>query len=92
MELAGCQLLYPLCKHSVMWFFHVIKQIFTFIRLLNEAQEFFRQGTARCHRGHRLSGLSLETRPARQGRGYPGGLLRATANLAAQWRVKKCAG
>jgi lipid-A-disaccharide synthase len=43
MEAAGCQLLYPLCKHSVMWFFHVIKQIFTFIRLLNDAQEFFRK-------------------------------------------------
>ncbi|HEX3152021.1 MAG TPA: lipid-A-disaccharide synthase [Gemmataceae bacterium] len=43
MEAAGCQLLYPLCKHSVMWFFHVIKQIFTFLRLLDEAQEFFRK-------------------------------------------------
>ena len=43
MEAAGCQLLYPLCKHSVMWFFHVIKQIFTFIRLLDDAQEFFRK-------------------------------------------------
>jgi lipid-A-disaccharide synthase len=39
---AGCQLLYPLCNHSVMWFLDVFKQIFTFIRLLNEAQAFFK--------------------------------------------------
>ena len=42
MEAAGCQLLYPLCKHSVMLIWHVVKQIFTFIRLLNDAQQFFR--------------------------------------------------
>jgi lipid-A-disaccharide synthase len=43
MAAAGCQLLYPLCKHSVMWFLHVVKQIFTFLRLLDQAQEFFRR-------------------------------------------------
>ncbi|HKB02019.1 MAG TPA: lipid-A-disaccharide synthase [Gemmataceae bacterium] len=43
MAAAGCQLLYPLCKHSVMWFLHVVKQIFTFLRLLNQAQKFFRR-------------------------------------------------
>lgn len=43
MEAAGCQLLYPLCKHSVMWILSVVRQIFTFIRLLNEAQQFFRE-------------------------------------------------
>jgi lipid-A-disaccharide synthase len=43
MGAAGCELLYPLCKHSVMWFFHVIKQIFTFLRLLDEAEAFFRR-------------------------------------------------
>jgi lipid-A-disaccharide synthase len=43
MAAAGCDLLYPLCKHSVMWFFHVIKQIFTFLRLLDEAEAFFRR-------------------------------------------------
>jgi lipid-A-disaccharide synthase len=43
MAAAGCQLIYPLCKHSVMWFFHVIKQIFTFLRLLADAEEFFRR-------------------------------------------------
>jgi lipid-A-disaccharide synthase len=42
MTAAGCQLLYPLCNHSVMWFLHVIKQIFTFMRLLDQAQAFFR--------------------------------------------------
>ncbi|MSR53562.1 MAG: lipid-A-disaccharide synthase [Gemmataceae bacterium] len=43
MEAAGCQLLYPLCKHSVMWILSVVRQIFTFIRLLNDAQRFFRE-------------------------------------------------
>jgi lipid-A-disaccharide synthase len=43
MAAAGCELLYPLCKHSVMWFLHVVKQIFTFLRLLDQAQEFFRR-------------------------------------------------
>jgi lipid-A-disaccharide synthase len=43
MAAAGCQLLYPLCKHSVMWFLHVVKQIFTFIRLLDQARTFFRE-------------------------------------------------
>ena len=43
MAAAGCQLLYPLCKHSVMWILHVVKQIFTFIRLLKKAQQFFRE-------------------------------------------------
>jgi lipid-A-disaccharide synthase len=43
MAAAGCQLLYPLTKHSVMWFLHVVKQVFTFLRLLDEAQEFFRR-------------------------------------------------
>lgn len=43
MESAGCQLLYPLCKHSVMWILSVVQQIFTFIRLLNDAEKFFRE-------------------------------------------------
>src|SRR5262245_28343088 len=42
MAAAGCQLLYPLCKHSVMWVLQVVKQIFTFLDLLKKAQEFFR--------------------------------------------------
>ncbi|MBO0697432.1 MAG: lipid-A-disaccharide synthase [Zavarzinella sp.] len=43
MAAAGCDLLYPLCRHSVMWFLQVVKQIFTFLRLLDQAQEFFRR-------------------------------------------------
>jgi len=43
MAAAGCRLLYPLSKLSVMFFLHVIKNIFTFIRLLNQAQRFFRE-------------------------------------------------
>jgi len=43
MAAAGCEVLYPLCKHSVMWFFHVVKQVFTFLRLLDHAEEFFRR-------------------------------------------------
>ena len=42
MAAAGCQLLYPLTKHSVMWFLQVVKQIFTFLDLLKKAQAFFR--------------------------------------------------
>ena len=43
MAAAGCQVIYPLSKHSVMGITHVLKQIFTFIRLLNEAEAFFRK-------------------------------------------------
>jgi lipid-A-disaccharide synthase len=43
MAAAGCQLLYPLCKHSVMGIANVVKQIFTFVRLLDEAENFFRR-------------------------------------------------
>ncbi len=43
MTAAGCELLYPLCRHSVMWFLHVFKQIRSFMRLLDQAQEFFRK-------------------------------------------------
>jgi lipid-A-disaccharide synthase len=43
MAAAGVELVYPLCKHSVMWFLAVVKQIFTFLRLLDQAQEFFRK-------------------------------------------------
>src|SRR4051812_18775013 len=41
MAAAGCRLIYPLSKHSVMGLTNVLKQIFTFIRLLNQAEEFF---------------------------------------------------
>ena len=41
MAAAGCHLLYPLCNHSVMWFLHVVKQVFTFLRLLDQASEYF---------------------------------------------------
>lgn len=43
MAAAGCELIYPLSKHSVMGIANVLKQIFTFIRLLGEAEEFFRK-------------------------------------------------
>jgi lipid-A-disaccharide synthase len=42
MAAAGCDLVYPLARHSVMGFLHVVKQIFTFMRLLNQAEEFLR--------------------------------------------------
>jgi lipid-A-disaccharide synthase len=42
MAAAGCQLLYPLSKHSVMGFLLVVKQIFTFMRLLDQAEAFLR--------------------------------------------------
>src|SRR5215813_1911219 len=43
MAAAGCQLIYPLARHSVMGIANVLKQIFTFIRLLNEAEAFFKK-------------------------------------------------
>jgi lipid-A-disaccharide synthase len=43
MAVAGCQLIYPLARHSVMGIANVLKQIFTFIRLLNEAEAFFKK-------------------------------------------------
>lgn len=43
MSAAGCQLIYPLCKHSVMGVSQVVKQIFTFVRLLNDAEDFFKK-------------------------------------------------
>ncbi len=43
MAAAGCTLLHNLCHHSVMWFLHVIKQIFTFLDLLNQAEAFFKE-------------------------------------------------
>jgi lipid-A-disaccharide synthase len=42
MAAAGCQLIYPLSKHSVMGFLLVLKQVFTFLRLLDEAERFLR--------------------------------------------------
>jgi lipid-A-disaccharide synthase len=42
MAAAGCQLLYPLAHHSVMFVTAVVKQIFTFMRLLNQAESFLR--------------------------------------------------
>lgn len=43
MAAAGCEVIYPLSKHSVMGIANVLKQIVTFIRLLNRAEEFFRK-------------------------------------------------
>jgi lipid-A-disaccharide synthase len=43
MAAAGCHLLHNLCNHSVMWLLHVIKQIFTFLDLLNQAEAFFNE-------------------------------------------------
>jgi lipid-A-disaccharide synthase len=38
----GLQQVYPLAKHSLMWF-QVVRQIKTFVKLLNDAQTFLRQ-------------------------------------------------
>lgn len=43
MAAAGVDLLYPLSKHSVMGFVLVVKQVFTFLRLLDQAEEFLRR-------------------------------------------------
>jgi lipid-A-disaccharide synthase len=43
MAAAGCQIRYPLAHHSVMFFTAAVRQVFTFIRVLNEAEAFFRE-------------------------------------------------
>lgn len=45
MQGAGCRLLYPLCQLAVMWFFSVIVNIFRFLRLLRQAETYFREKT-----------------------------------------------
>jgi len=42
MSAAGCELLYPLTRLAVMWFLRVFLNIFTFLRLLNRARNYFR--------------------------------------------------
>jgi lipid-A-disaccharide synthase len=42
MRQAGCELLYPLCNLAVMWFVHVLRNIVTFIRLIHQADRYFR--------------------------------------------------
>lgn len=42
MEAAGCRLLYPLCQLAVMWFLRVLLNAPTFLRLLSQADRFFR--------------------------------------------------
>jgi lipid-A-disaccharide synthase len=39
---AGCRLLYPLCSLAVMWFARVLAQAPLFLRLLSQADRFFR--------------------------------------------------
>lgn len=42
LEAAGCRLLYPLCRLAVMWFLRVLLQAPRFLRLLRQADAFFR--------------------------------------------------
>jgi lipid-A-disaccharide synthase len=42
MAAAGCRLLYPLCRLAVMWFARVLANAPTFLRLLSEADRYFR--------------------------------------------------
>jgi lipid-A-disaccharide synthase len=42
MQAAGAELLYPLTKLAVMWFLRAILNIFTFLRLLKKAKNYFR--------------------------------------------------
>src|SRR5437762_389413 len=43
MESAGCRLLYPLCRLAVMWFLRVLLNAPTFLRLLGQAERYFRK-------------------------------------------------
>src|SRR5271170_7983647 len=42
MEAAGCRLLYPLTQLAVMWFLRVLANAPTFLRLLSQADRYFR--------------------------------------------------
>jgi lipid-A-disaccharide synthase len=42
MEAAGCRLLYPLCRLAVMWFGRVLVNAHVFVKLLSQADRFFR--------------------------------------------------
>jgi lipid-A-disaccharide synthase len=42
MEAAGCRLLYPLCRLAVMWFWRVLLNVHVFLRVLFQANRFFR--------------------------------------------------
>jgi lipid-A-disaccharide synthase len=42
LEAAGCRLLYPLCRLAVMWFLRVLVQAPRFLRLLDQADRYFR--------------------------------------------------
>jgi len=42
MQSAGCRLLYPLCRLAVMWFLRVLLNAHVFIRLLVQADRYFR--------------------------------------------------
>jgi lipid-A-disaccharide synthase len=42
MSAAGCELLYPLSRLAVMWLLRVFLNIFTFLRLLKRARNYFR--------------------------------------------------
>jgi lipid-A-disaccharide synthase len=43
MEAAGCTLLYPLCRVSVMWFLRVLLNAHVFVKLLWQADRYFRR-------------------------------------------------
>ena len=42
MATAGCRLLYPLCSLAVMWFVRVLAKAPTFLKLLSQADRYFR--------------------------------------------------
>src|SRR5262249_9147084 len=43
MTAAGCTLLYPLCRLAVMWFLRVLLNAHVFIRLLFQADRYFKE-------------------------------------------------
>src|SRR5262249_52537926 len=42
MQAAGCQLLFPLAEHPVMWVGDALSHAFTFFRLIRQANQLFR--------------------------------------------------
>ena len=78
---AGGELLYPLVDLAVMWFLRVLLNLAHVLPADRPGRPLFPRRAARRRRPDRLSGLPLVDRPAGQGAGHPGLLLRPAADL-----------
>lgn len=90
MAAAGCEIIYPLARHSVMGIANVLKQIFTFIRLLNDAEAFFKKDRPDLIVVIDYPGFHWKLAKRARGLGIPVVYFVPPQIWAwAQWRVKK---